>query len=244
LAKPKRKPRNISPAEPITETRRVPIRENGEPLVDFLKAAPLVVLSKARFAYKRETLVRATVADMIRIASESLPRGYRFAIIEGWRPLHVQRRMYAATWNRFKDKHPDWSEVQLRRVANRYTAPPNAVVPPPHSTGGAVDFALLDESGEEVSMMEPFTRLHSDAFSFDAEGLSDKARKNRDILGAALTKGGLTNYPSEWWHWTYGDQGWAYRGGHPYAIYGRTEPSGYTPPPEDDNEEPFVYLLQ
>ena len=41
-------------------------------------------------------------------------------------------------------------------------------------------------------------------------------------LGAALLEGGLTNYPSEYWHWSYGDQGWAYRTGANQALYGVT----------------------
>jgi zinc D-Ala-D-Ala dipeptidase len=228
----------------VTLVRKVPIRENGEPLVDFLQVAPRAVQARSRFDYKRETLVRVTVADMIRIASESLPTGYTLAIIEGWRPPHVQRRMYLSTWNRFKEQHPEWSDAQLRRVANRYTAPLNSSVPPPHSTGGAVDFTLLDEAGQECDMMSPFTRLNPRAFSFDAEALSDAARRNRNILGEALSKSGLTNYPSEYWHWSYGDQGWAYRGGYPYALYGRTEPPGYLAPEEDDLDEPFVFLIK
>jgi len=237
-----RKPPSVT--EPITETRKVPIRDNGEPLVDFLKAAPKVVQSTPRYKYKRETLVRATVADMIRIASENIPKGFKLAVVEGWRPPHVQRRMYLATWARFKKNNPDWSDAHLRRVVNRYTAPINTPVPPPHSSGGAVDFVLLDANGEEVDMHSPFERLNSKIYSFDAPGLSDQARRHRDILGDALSKGGLTNYPSEYWHWSYGDQGWAYRGGHPYALYGPTEPPGYKAPPEDDNDEPFVFIIQ
>jgi D-alanyl-D-alanine dipeptidase len=233
----------ISPAEPITLVKRVPIRENGEPLVDFLKAAPKVVQSAPRYNYKRETLVRATVAEMIRIASEHLPSEYRLAVVEGWRPAHVQRRMYLAQWNRFKERHPNWGDAQLRRVVNRYTAPPHGPVPPPHSTGGAVDFVLMRADGTECNLLEPFTRANAGAFSFDAQGLSDEARRGRDILGNALSAGGLTNYPSEYWHWSYGDQGWAYRGGHPYAIYGPTEPPGYVPPPEDVSDEPFVFMI-
>ena len=231
-------------AEPVTETRRIPIRDNGEPLVDYLRAAPLVVQATPRFQYKRETLVRATVAEMIRIASEHIPSTHRLAVVEGWRPPHVQRRMYLTTWNRFKDQHPEWSDAQLRRVANRYTAPLHGSVPPPHSTGGAVDFSLQDRHGNEMNLMEPLTRLTPEAFSFDAKGLSDNARRCRDILGNALSRSGLTNYPSEYWHWTYGDQGWAYRGGHPYALYGPIEPPGYRAPEEDDNDDPFVFLIK
>ncbi|MEA2553985.1 MAG: zinc D-Ala-D-Ala dipeptidase [Fimbriimonadaceae bacterium] len=236
--------RKISLAEPVTEVRRVPIQDNGEPLVDYLKAAPLVVPATPRFKYKRETLVRATVADMLRKASESLPSGYKLAVVEGWRPPHIQRRMYMTQWNRWKERHPEWSDAQIRRVANRYTAPLHGRVPPPHSTGGAVDFALQGQDGTELDMMSPFTRLNPQSFSLVVAGLSDEAQRNRDILANALTKGGLTNYPSEYWHWTYGDQGWAYRGGHPYALYGATEPPGYKAPEEDDNDVPFEFLIK
>ena len=47
-----------------------------------------------------------------------------------------------------------------------------------------------------------------------------------------MSSTGLTNYPSEYWHWSYGDQGWAYRGGHPAALYGMIEPPGWTTQPD------------
>ena len=36
-----------------------------------------------------------------------------------------------------------------------------------------------------------------------------EARSNRRILIEALAASGLTNYPGEWWHWSYGDAEWA-----------------------------------
>lgn len=35
-----------------------------------------------------------------------------------------------------------------------------------------------------------------------------------------VTLSGLTNFRGEWWHWSYGEPGWALRGGHPTALYG------------------------
>jgi D-alanyl-D-alanine dipeptidase len=31
---------------------------------------------------------------------------------------------------------------------------------------------------------------------------------------------GFSNCYDEWWHWSYGDAGWACRLGHSHAIYG------------------------
>jgi D-alanyl-D-alanine dipeptidase len=30
----------------------------------------------------------------------------------------------------------------------------------------------------------------------------------------------LVNYPTEWWHWSYGDRYWALMTGAPAALYG------------------------
>jgi D-alanyl-D-alanine dipeptidase len=35
-----------------------------------------------------------------------------------------------------------------------------------------------------------------------------------------MAEAGFSNCYDEWWHWSYGDAGWAVRLGHPQAIYG------------------------
>lgn len=234
--------RKVSLAEPVTELRRIPIRDNGEPLVDFMDRCPGLLVDRPRFHYRRETLLRATVAEMICKADKGLPKGYRLSIVEGWRPPHIQRRMYLAVWRRFATANPDWSETRLRRVVNQFTAPLHSRVPPPHSTGGAVDLMLVDSRGKTCDLRTPYEPQDPRGFYFDAPGLSAVARRNRDIMAEALLPTGITNYPSEFWHWTYGDQGWAYRGGHPYALYGAVSPPNYLPDPADDVEEPLEFI--
>ena len=231
-----------SPAEPVSQLRYIPIVECGEPLVDFLQLCPDLLLDRPRFRYRRETMLRQTVAERLCRAERFLPEGYRLAIVEGWRPPHIQRRMYRALWNRFRQAHPDWSEIQLKRVVNRFSAPMNDRVPPPHTTGGAVDLMLADAAGKGLDLSSPYHPFDSRSYSFDAPGLSETARRNRDILANALLSAGLTNYPSEFWHWSYGDQVWAYRSSHPHALYGATTPPGYQPDPADDIDAPLEFL--
>jgi D-alanyl-D-alanine dipeptidase len=150
--------------------------------------------------------------------------------------------MYRWAWNRFAEQHPDWSAAQLKRVVNRYTAPVHGRVPPPHSTGGAVDVMLAEENGHLRDHSAPYDPHDPACFALEAPGLSETAKRTRAILTEALRGAGLTNYPSEFWHWSYGDQGWAYRGGHPNAIYGATGPPGYTPAPEDLADRPLEWL--
>ena len=57
----------------------------------------------------------------------------------------------------------------------------------------------------------------------EAAGISAAARANREILGAALTDAGLVNYPTEWWHWSYGDRYWALATGARAAVHGPVE---------------------
>ena len=73
--------------------RAPPIRilECGEEMVDFLALCPDLLLDRPRFQYRRETLLRRTVAEKLCAAERLLPEGYRFLVIEGWRPPHIQQ---------------------------------------------------------------------------------------------------------------------------------------------------------
>lgn len=214
-------------AEPVTELRRIPIRECGEPLVSYLDRHPRLIVAAPRWDYTRATFARRSVVEMLVRAADALPKGYAIAVIEGWRPPYIQHRMYISNWERWKERRPDWSDAQIRRTVNRYTAPIHSKVPPPHSTGGAVDVLLATLDGEELDHMSPYQFGQHESYPFDAPNLSEPASKHRRILGEALIAGKLTNYPSEWWHWSYGDQGWAYRNGFEAAIYGPAEPEGW-----------------
>lgn len=229
-------------AEPVTELRKVPIIDNGEPLVNFLKACPDLLLDEPRFKYRRELFLRESVVRMLCQANQFIMgHGYRLSILEGWRPPFIQKRMYAAVEAHWRERYPEWSDTKIRRFTNQFTAPMNLRVPPPHTTGGAVDLHVALPNGKVIDHIRPYEVRDQRSFFFDAQGLGDQARKTRQLLADALAPTGLTNYPSEYWHWSYGDQGWAYRGGHPHALYGATEPSGWVPAEEDRTDAPLEW---
>jgi len=163
--------------------------------------------------------------------------------LEGWRPPYIQRRMFAWSFRRFKDRYPDWSETRLRRLASQFTAPMDEHVPPPHTTGGAIDLMLANENNEVLDHLSPYVPRDHKAFPFAAAGLSDDARRHRDMLAQAFSTGAMTNYPSEYWHWSYGDQGWAYRGRHEHALYSAVTPEGWEPSALDDTDEPLTWVM-
>ena len=130
----------------------------------------------------------------------------------------------------------------MRRTVNQYSAPMDTRVPPPHTTGGAVDLLLADADGTLLDHCAPYDPYDPHCYAFDAPGLSPEAREVRETLKSALNAAGLTNYPSEYWHWSYGDQGWAYRGGHPHALYAAIQPPDWQPDPADDIDSPLEFV--
>lgn len=234
--------RRVSPTEPVTQLKHVPIVECGEPLVDFMEHCPELLWHAPRMNYTRARVARLSLAEKLCQAAHALPAGYRLAVLECWRPLHIQHRMHLSVRARMHKRNPEWSETKLVRVANTLSAPLDRRVPPPHSTGGAVDLWLVDEQGRRLDHTSPFDLYDPACYPALPAGLSEKAQDVRAVMRAALEPTGLTNYPSEYWHWSYGDQGWAYRGGHPHALYGQVVPDGYEPVPEEVSDQLLRFL--
>lgn len=210
--------------EPLTKLRAVPIEDNGKPLVDPRTLSPRIHFAQKHPKFEgmvRTPKVRKGVAERLAQAAEALPDGVDMVIIEGFRPLAQQRFMYEELKKEFAARHPEWGKATLHRITNTMSAPPDDPCPPPHSTGGAVDLSLLRvKGGEWLDMTLPFEMDETSAPG-DTPGLSDEAKANRRLLFDALEKTGLTNYLGEWWHWSYGDSGWALRVGAEKALYDR-----------------------
>lgn len=210
--------------ETIHAVSRVPIDDNGERLVDPRDLAPRILFAAEHrhSSFPRTPFVREGVARMLAEAQRQLPPGYRIQLIEGYRPLDVQRALFLNACEQLRRRHPDWSDEHLRECANAWVAAPDIDAPPPHVTGGAVDLTLVDEQGEPVDMTGPagWTERTAPTGSPD---VPEAVHANRRLLCDALSAAGLTNYPGEWWHWSYGEPGWAVRTGHPRAVYGALE---------------------
>lgn len=216
--------------EPIEELVKIAIEDNGEPLVDIFHVCPdLRWMHKSpRWEFPRTGLARLTVANMLKHAQQLLPPGLHLHIVGAFRPFAVQQLMYQTARAELAKKHPEWDEDLLTEYINVFSAPPIWDTPPPHTTGGAVDLGIMDEHGERLDMISPF-EMGWDSAPTHVEGLTAEARRNRDLLIAVLTESGLTNFPGEFWHWSYGEPGWALRGGHHVALYGAV-PDDQIPP--------------
>ncbi len=207
--------------EPVEELVKVAIEDNGEPLVDVFRVCPDLrwMAESPRWGFERSGLARETIALQLRKAQELLPSGLRLQIVGAFRPFDIQKAMYERAREELRKQHPDWDEELLTEYINVFSAPPILETPPPHTTGGAVDMSIIDEAGERLDMTSPFEMGWDSAPTY-IEGLSEGARQNRALLISILTEAGITNFPGEWWHWSWGEPGWALRVGKPVALYG------------------------
>lgn len=196
-------------------------KDNGEELVDILKVSSDLSVDTSRQYSQRLSssisLLRRGVVQKLLSAQKHLPDGIVFKVIEGYRPITVQKIIFERHLKFLKNRYPNWSYQQLKDKAAEFVAPPD--INSPHSTGGACDLTLIDKDGKELDMGTSLNDGYSDNVHTDSPNISQKARQNRKLLINALSKEGFVNYPAEWWHWSYGDRYWAFVKKEPFAIY-------------------------
>ncbi|MFF3394771.1 M15 family metallopeptidase [Streptomyces sp. NPDC002669] len=199
----------------------VAVADCGEPLVDVRSGSTALLVDGRRsdpdgaFAHLRQR-----VRDQLVEAERHLPEGLRLLVVEGYRPLDLQRKYFERYARNLRALHPGWTPQEVRTAASRYVSPPEIA---PHSAGAAVDLTLVDASGRELDMGTAMNANPEDsqgACYTNAPNISATARSNRAVLTTAMTAAGLVNYGTEWWHFSFGDRYWALLKGHPAALYG------------------------
>lgn len=203
--------------EPIAALNRIPEIENGEPLVDLRIVAPSIRLPKPQTI----PYVRQKVAEMAEAAARALPKGVFLAVTDAWRPLKRQQMIYDWLAQCALEAFPGISHASLRRRVCRFVAPVDQKAPPGHCTGAAIDVHLIDADGEPLDVTSPYQRFESSPTY--VLGLSETAQRNRSLLVETMLGVGFSNCRDEWWHYSYGDAGWAVRLGKPSCCYGAVD---------------------
>ncbi|MEU8006329.1 M15 family metallopeptidase [Catellatospora sp. NPDC049111] len=200
-----------------TAVVETPVAECDECLIDLrtvgaLRLDPRLADGEGAFAH-----VRLSVVDRLVTAQTLLPAGMRLLIVECYRPLALQQEYFDSHKQRLRVIQPGHDEAWYHRRASRYISPPEVA---PHVAGAAVDLTLCTADGVELWMGTQVNDTDSEACHTDSENVSAEAARNRRYLCDALTSVGMVNYPTEWWHWSYGDRYWAHVTGAPVARYG------------------------
>ncbi len=168
--------------------------------------------------------LRSAVADMLVEASKNLPKQYKLIVRAGHRPVPVQKAVLEGVKQDYLNDNPDSSPDQALEFARTYVSDPDIKLPP-HCCGAAVDVDLLDTTtgklvdfGCPVNTDSPLSFLYS-------EEINKLQATNRQILLTAMLDAGFASLSSEWWHYSYGDQTWAWFYSQPEAIYSIKEPN-------------------
>lgn len=214
----------------------VPIHGDDSPLVPMsLAPAPVRVYP----AYAKldipgavaECHVRPEVHQRLLQAARTLPEGLSLVLLDAWRPWRVQQYLFDTLFEALRGHDPAADEATLLARTREFVSLPSRSphAPSPHLTGGAVDVTLCDRDGLMLDMGTEFDEAVSASYTdhFErfppADDRGYRARGYRRLLYHVMTSAGFTNLPSEWWHYDFGDQLWAWYRGEAMALYGPTE---------------------
>lgn len=196
----------------------IAVEDAGAPLVDTDGALP----------YTGDTpegrWLRAPVLERLLHAAALLPDGLVLALNEGWRPPDLQAFYFERYAARLLSERPDLGPDEARRLASRFVSPPEVA---PHTAGAAVDVLLLSPGGEVLDVGCPIDASPEDSagrcYTHHPDVTGDALARRRALVHA-MGGAGLVNYPTEWWHWSWGDRYWAHTTRAPHAVLGPVRP--------------------
>jgi D-alanyl-D-alanine dipeptidase len=162
-------------------------------------------------------ILRQGTIAALRRASSLLPGDYSLVVWDGLRTLRTQReiaeRFSSELSANFEDAHKN------PEILEKYVAPvPTSereflAMPPPHTTGGAIDITLGDSVGRKLDLGAGFDEFGPNAATdyYERSSLkmcsdvTDTLRRDlRRLLYFAMTGAGFAPYPFEYWHFEYG----------------------------------------
>ena len=223
--------------------QKVPIQDCGEALVP-IPLAQFAVVSPHPYArlgapYGRFSpyYLRQGVLERLLEARKYLQAqrpGWQLQVFDAYRPIAVQQFMVDYTFEQLaRSEGLDTTTLggaarsRLQAQVMQFWAPPspNPAMPPPHSTGAAVDLTLVNAAGDVADMGsaidEISPRSYPDHFVGRAGSAAQQYRDHRSLLAQTMASAGFRQHPNEWWHFSWGDQLWAWQAGEgAIARYG------------------------
>ncbi|WKT80744.1 MULTISPECIES: M15 family metallopeptidase [unclassified Thermosynechococcus] len=210
---------------------KIPIAECGEPLAPipptFLRLQPHPYQSRgAPYGKASPFWLRVGVIAALERAQAFLePYGWQLAIFDAYRPIAVQQFMVAHTFATLcQERGYDAQQLEpaiareIWQQVDQFWAVPSSdpQQPPPHSTGAAVDLTLADPAGHPFEMGGVIDEVSERSFPDFYDRHPEQANaacfsQRRKILYQAMRYAGFQRHPNEWWHFSLGDQLWAWQ---------------------------------
>jgi zinc D-Ala-D-Ala dipeptidase len=190
----------------------------------------------APYGHASPFFVRPAVLAALQLAQDRLQLQqptWKLYIFDAYRPVTVQQFMVDFTFEQaLKDRGLERSQLSTiqtdalwAEVFQLWAAPSlDLATPPPHSTGAAVDITLFDTAAQEMVWMgspidelsersqpDYFAAIMADAQRPELERAEAMlARAHRQLLKDMMQEAGFERHLGEWWHFSLGDQMWAW----------------------------------
>ena len=226
----------------------IPIEECGEPMQALppallrIEPHPYMALGAPYGASGNPFQLRLGVVQRLLDAQQQLVEhdpGLRLSIFDAWRPIAVQAFMVDHSIAELcrergvEVRSGDAFDQVVADVGRFWAAPSrDPATPPPHSTGAAVDLTLSSSDGTPLAMGGEIDAIGavSEPQHYAGREDSDAQRwhQRRQLLADVMEAAGFAQHPNEWWHYSFGDQLWAWRKGAAVAVYAEAVNSALT----------------
>lgn len=121
-----------------------------------------------------------TVVALVEANERLMKKGYKIKIFDCYRPLDIQKKMFAIVPNPIYVADPKKGSI--------------------HNRGGAVDITIVDSTGTDLDMGTDFDFFGPEA-AHNYENLTDIQKENRRLLKKTMVRSGFRIFESEWWHY-------------------------------------------
>lgn len=162
--------------------------------------------------------LREEVAKRLKKAASRLPSNLQIVIRAGHRPIEVQRRILIECAEDYKNDNPGISDEEALAHAREFVSDP-AITLPPHVCGAAVDVELININRSKLLDFGSKINDDTDQSYLHYPDLTEDQKKNRLVLLTAMLDAGFASCMPEWWHFSYGDQVWAWFYGNENSLF-------------------------
>ena len=166
--------------------------------------------------------IRSELLNRLQAAANSLSEQYKLVVRAGHRPLAVQKRLLKECAQDYKDDNPGVSHEEAMEHARTFVSDPDIELPP-HCCGAAVDAELMDVTTNQLVDFGSTMNDDNDTSFLHYDGITDVQKEKRMLLLEIMLAQGLASTAFEWWHFSYGDEVWAWFYGKADALYGLTD---------------------
>ncbi len=211
---------------------QIPIEECHEDLINLKNQNEIMYgpVPESPLTQDDYTWLRVSVYKKLCLAQKQLPNNWYFRVYEGFRSKKVQQLLFDQQYQQVLRKDPGKSAEAIFYETTRLVSPvtnfDGSTNIPAHNTGAAVDIEIVMKDGRLVDMgmaAKDWLQVPPELCLTECPNLHKQARENRKILLDVMSSFDFVNYPTEWWHFSYGDRYWAYHKKKTTAIYGSVE---------------------